>query len=88
VYGVSTLGKLVKKEETSMRVNYATVYKMHFQFSPEKGKKYTAVCRTYKTDLLENEQQKKLLYNPNNPKKVLLNDLLPRSIKGITGRMA
>jgi hypothetical protein len=76
--GDLALGHIVKKEGTSSYINNQQVFKYTFEFKAKDGQKYSTICKTYKTALLEDEKQEKLVYDPNNPEKALLLDSLPR----------
>jgi hypothetical protein len=86
-YGVVAYGKLVKKEETSSRVNYSPVFRLYFDFITSKKEKITTVCRTHKVDLLDEEKQNKLLYNPSNPQKTIFFALMPKILRNFLKRI-
>lgn len=72
---------LLRKEATSMKINNRTVYKIYFRFTAADGSTYETACKSHKTNLLEDEEKEKLVYDPNAPEQALLLDSLPKRLK-------
>lgn len=72
-HGKLTLAELVNKEATNTSVNDETVYKMTFAYTVKK-KTYHTMVRTHDTWKLEDEDEERLLYLPQNPEKAILLD--------------
>lgn len=77
--GRLTVGKLSGKEPTSTRINNQPVYKLSFNFKGDDGFPQTAIAKTHKTFLLEDEPEERLLYDPHRPNRAVLLDNLPGS---------
>lgn len=70
-------GKLVEKQATNTRINNRTVYRLTFEFQDEQGRIYRVSGKTHITELLEDEELERLLYDPNHPEGGVLVDALP-----------
>lgn len=70
-------GKLVDKQPTNTRINNRTVYRFTFEFQDEQGRSYQVSGKTHITELLEDEELERLLYDPEHPEGGVLVDALP-----------
>ena len=75
--GKQALGKLTSKVGTNTRINNRTVYKLTFEFVAEDGYTYQAVAKSNKPEILEDEAQEPLLYDPAEPRNAVMLDSLP-----------
>ena len=75
--GKTTRGRLVSKEPTNTRINNRTVYKFTFEYEDEDGNTHQVSDKTHITELLEDEETERLIYNPRNPSEGMLVDVLP-----------
>ncbi|MCB9934746.1 MAG: DUF3592 domain-containing protein [Planctomycetes bacterium] len=75
--GKLTRGKLVDKQPTNTRINNRMVYRFTFEFQDEHGRIYRVSGKTHHTELLEDEEQERLLYDPEHPDGGVLVDTLP-----------
>jgi hypothetical protein len=73
------MGRLKLKEPTNTRINHQMVYKYTFEFNDEIGRNHNVVSRTHIIGVLEDEQEERLLYDPNNPSYAVMMDSLPAS---------
>jgi hypothetical protein len=71
------MGRLISKYPTNVRINKRAVYKMTFEFALPDQSKFQVTTKTHITELLENESQEPLLYEPNNPNNAIMIDNLP-----------
>ena len=78
-HGKVGLGQLVSKEATNTEVNDRRVYKLTFEFTADDGQVYEVINKTTATDVLEDDAQERLLYNPYNPRYAVMLDNLPGS---------
>ena len=78
--GVFSLGKQVNKEPTggSITINNVTypIYKYTFEFLV-KGIARQAICKTHQTNLVEDEEEEIVLYDPLNPSYNMVYDAVP-----------
>ena len=72
-------GELKSKEPTNTRVNNQTVYKLTFEFRTDDGGVYEVVSKTHLPQLLEDEAEEQLVYDPRNPARAVMLDNLPGS---------
>ena len=75
--GLLAMGTLKSKKATNMRVNKQRVYELCFEFTARDGRRCEAKTRTSRTELLENEEQEPLLYDPDDPRRAYLLDEAP-----------
>lgn len=75
--GKLTRGRLVDKQPTNTRINNRTVYRFTFEFQDEQGRSYQVCGKTHITELLEDEELERLLYDPEHPEGGVLVDALP-----------
>jgi hypothetical protein len=73
-------GKLIGTERTNTKINNQTVYKLTFEFTDDKGATHRATVRTHQTHLVEDQPEERLFYDPQNPTKARMVDLLPRGL--------
>lgn len=73
--GVFTRGKKLSKTATNTIINNRRVYAFEFTFQVAK-KPYIATCKTDLTELVEDEELEKILYNPKNPSQNLVYDAM------------
>ncbi len=89
VHGRLAWGKLVRREETNVRVNRRRVIKLTFDFADESGHHHRVVARLHTPELLEDEREEPLVYDPARPARARLLDALPgRPRIGADGRVA
>jgi len=79
--GIVTKGELISKERTNVKINEQTVYKLTFKFKDTFGYEHEAIVKTHQTESLEDEKLETLMYMEENPKKAILTDSLPGSLK-------
>ena len=77
--GKVTQGVLKSKEPTSTRVNNRPVYKLTFEFRADDGGIYEVVSKTHLLQLLEDEAEEQLVYDPRHPAHAVMMDNLPGS---------
>ena len=77
VNGKEALGTLKSKVPTNVKVNKRTVYKLTFEFVAEDGYTYQAVAKSHRPEILEDEAQEPLLYDPSDPRNAVMLDSLP-----------
>jgi hypothetical protein len=70
-------GRLVSKHQTSTEVNDRTEYAMTFEFAAEGAGRYRVEARTHRPELLEDDAEEPLLYDPRDPSYATLLDHLP-----------
>lgn len=80
-YGIMTRGKFVRMMETGTVINKKTMYDVYFQFNDESGKKYTAIGTTLNTDLVQDEPEERIIYDPDNPSNAVVVDALPAAVR-------
>ncbi len=79
--GILTKGVLVDSRPTNVVINDRTVMQMFFEFIDNNGNKHTISTKTHKPEKLEDERFEQLLYLDEDPKKAVLVDSLPASIR-------
>ncbi|RLD70390.1 MAG: hypothetical protein DRJ10_20435 [Bacteroidetes bacterium] len=79
--GEIAYGKFLHKEATNTKINDQTVFKLFFEFTAKDDKVYQTFSKTHKTYRLQDEEQEKLVYDPDNPENAVLIDALPRAIR-------
>ena len=77
--GELTTGRLKSKVRTKTQVNDQYVYKLTFEFNTADGATAEAVAKTHNTEVLENETEEPLLYDPLLPSYAIMLDDLPGS---------
>lgn len=77
--GRQTSGKLKSKVSTGTRVNNRSVFKLTFEFTASDGTVHEAVAKSHKPELLEDEAEEPLLYDPFRPAYAVMLDALPGS---------
>jgi len=76
-HGQVGLGRLIAKAPTNTSINDQTVYKLTFEFTAGDGQQYTAIAKSHRTRVLEDEAEEQLVYDPRNPANAVLLDSLP-----------
>lgn len=76
-HGKKGFGTLKSKEATNMTINDQRVYKLTFEFVAHDGRIYEATARTHETELLEDDAEEPLLYDPFRPAYSTMLDNLP-----------
>jgi hypothetical protein len=72
--GVLTTGVLTSKKPTNVTVNRRRVYELTFDFTARDGRRCQAKARSSTPERLEDEHDEPLLYDPENPERVVLLD--------------
>ena len=81
-------GTLVDKRETNVRVNNAPVYELTFRFRDHDGREQQGSIRTLHTAPVEDEPHERLLFDPHQPRRIVLLDDLGRDVRvDETGRL-
>lgn len=75
--GEVSWGTLVDKSPTNTRINDRVVYRMAFEFEASDRKQYRAYVETHLTELLEDNEQEMLFYDPEKPAQAVMRDNLP-----------
>jgi hypothetical protein len=78
-YGELTKGKFISKEPTNTGINGQNVYKLTFRFMDTVGNEYDVSEETHLPHLLEDNNEKRLLYLKSNPSYAIMLDSLPHS---------
>lgn len=82
-------GTLKSKKPTNIRVNNQPLYKLTFELQTGDGRTCLVTCRSTRPEVLEDEPQEQLLYDPDQPTRALLLDQLPGSVKtDLSGQFA
>ncbi len=79
--GEVAYGKFLHKEPTNTTVNKQRVYKLTFEFTAKDNKTYQTISKTHLTYRLEDEEQEKLVYDPDDPENAVLLDALPIAVR-------
>lgn len=79
--GIVTRGKLIDKQRTNATINDEIVYKFTFSFTDENGNKHSISNKTHRTDLLEDDREEQLIYNPDNPSQAYMIDIISGKLK-------
>jgi len=77
--GRQTTGKLKSKARTGTKINNRSVFKLTFEFAAGDGTIHEAVAKSHKPELLEDEAEEPLLYDPLRPAYAVMLDALPGS---------
>ncbi len=86
--GEMVKAKLIDKARTGSEINDQPVYKLTFEFSTKRSKKYTKVLKTHLTEKFEDEPFERIFYNPENPDMaVLVDDLAGSPTVGDDGEL-
>jgi len=75
--GEQTTGKFTSKDRTGAKVNNQPVYKLTFEFAASDGMVHQAVAKTHRPEVLEDEEQEPLLYDPSRTEYAVMLDDLP-----------
>jgi len=75
--GELATGTLKSKVATGTKVNNRPVYELTFEFKADDGNTYEVKTRTHQPELLTDQQQETLLYDPFNPNYAVMLDSLP-----------
>lgn len=78
--GRLAMGRLVDRKPTNTTINKQRVYALTFEFNDDKGRPQRATIRTHHTHKVEDEAEERLFYDPQNPWRARMADLLPRGI--------
>lgn len=78
--GKLAMAKLIGKERTNTKINNQMVYKLTFEFTDDNGATQRAIVRTHHTHLVEDQPEERLFYDPQNPTRARMVDLLPRGL--------
>lgn len=79
--GIYAKGNLIKSYETGTEINECPVYKMIFEYRDENGQTHKTSVKTTNPDVLEDDDNEKMIYNPSNPSKAVFIDTLPYKTK-------
>lgn len=77
VNGHFTKGKIVSKEASGTVINNNTVFKFTFEFETSGGTKNQTTCATHQTWKVEDEEIKRILYDPTYPENAVVFDAIP-----------
>lgn len=80
-YGIMTRGKFMKMEATGGSINNQTIYDCHFSFKDRMGNEFTAVGSTHKTELIRDEAEERIIYDPENPANSVVVDAMPSLVR-------
>ena len=75
-HGILAKSLLMEKTRTNVSVNDRPVYKLTFGFTAQDGKDYAVNVRTHETGSLEDDDEERLLYHPDNPANAAMVDKL------------
>jgi len=75
--GICASGNLIKSYETGTEINDCPVYKLIFQYKDENGQTHKTSIKTTNPDVLEDDDNEKMIYNPSKPSKSVFIDTLP-----------
>ncbi|MBE7491998.1 MAG: DUF3592 domain-containing protein [Planctomycetes bacterium] len=79
--GKPALGRLVDKQPTNTTINKQRVYALTFEYTDERGTVQRGTVNTHLTGKAEDEAQERLFYDPRDPSRVRLVDLLPSGVR-------
>ena len=79
--GEIAYGKFLYKESTNTTVNKQRVFKLFFEFTAKDNKLYKTVAKTHHYHRLEDDDEEKLVYDPDDPENAVLLDALPRAVR-------
>lgn len=85
-YGVLTRGILYKSVPTGGKINNREIYDMYFRFTDQSGTERNAIGSTHKTELLEDEAQERIVYDPDNPGNAVVVDAMPGRVRKFIDR--
>ena len=80
-YGVVTRGKFVRMEATGGSINEQTIYDFYFSFKDRTGNECTAIGSTHRTQLVQDEPEEKIIYDPDNPSNAVVVDAMPGAVR-------
>ena len=75
--GLPANGTLVDKSPTNVTENKKTVYALTFEFTARDGRRGTTVVRSSTPEVLEDQKQEPMLYDPADPSRSYLLDEVP-----------
>ncbi len=73
-------GRLVMQNTTNTRINNRSVMACTFEFEVD-GEKYRVVGKTHRPEFITDELEERILYDPADPSRAFLFDLLPKKIQ-------
>ncbi|MBX3473508.1 MAG: DUF3592 domain-containing protein [Planctomycetes bacterium] len=73
-------GRLIDKQPTNTSINKQRVFALTFEFVDESGHTHRATVRTHHTHKAEDDPHERLFYDPQNPARAYLVDLLPKGV--------
>lgn len=76
-YGVAGKARVVGRRPTAMQVNRQTVFEFRLAFKDEMGAEHTFTARTHRTDLVGDEAEEPILYDPLYPEQAVVVDAIP-----------
>jgi hypothetical protein len=86
--GIAAYGRLVDKQPTHMQINNRPVYRLRFEFQARDGRNGVAEARSHTPEVLEDEAEEPLLYDPADLNRAVLLDALPGRIEvGMDGQL-
>jgi hypothetical protein len=74
-------GVLAAKEPTRTTINNRRVYKFTFEFVADDGRTYRASSKTHRADLVTDEAEERLFYDPLRPDDAVPLDLVPTGVE-------
>ncbi len=80
-YGHMTRGRLVNKTDTGAVINNRHVIDCHFTFKDMNGNEFTAIGSTHKPELVEDEAEERIIYDPDDPANAVVVDAMPASVR-------
>ena len=75
--GRTARGRLVEEQQALGKVNNRRVFALTFAFETEHGEQHRTTARTHRPELLEDQAEELLLYDPRAPARATLLDHLP-----------
>ncbi len=76
-HGQPATGVLKSKRATATKINDRQVYELTFEFAGDDGTKHTAKARTHQAELLTDDAEELLVYDPMQPDRAVMIDALP-----------
>jgi hypothetical protein len=71
---------MVGKEATNVKINENPVYKYTFRFTDSSGNVREITDETHRTDLVEDDNRERLLYDRHDPENGMLLDIVPGGV--------
>jgi hypothetical protein len=78
--GLFAWGEMVGKEATNVKINENPVYKYTFRFTDSSGNVREITDETHRTDLVEDDNRERLLYDRHDPENGMLLDIVPGGV--------